>query len=162
MVIFIPSHLDPGSSLVVGDFQSSDEDLAVPYPENLKSFFKNWCFCHPVKDLANNIIKISLWPVFSLFWLLPAYSPNYYVVQKCVKTVLNILIFLETLKKCQMFSPFRKTLHAKQDVAIHFRRLEVRPFSLNRNSEEYNSNNLFVEEIPCRYIHNKVTSIYTT
>ena len=60
IVIFIPSHLDPGLSLVVGDFQSSDEDLAVPYPENLKSFFKNWCFCHPVKDLANNIIKISL------------------------------------------------------------------------------------------------------
>ena len=64
--------------------------------------------------------------------------------------ILNICLFVPVAQLSQTVYNQISTLHAKQDVAIHYRRLEVRPFSLNRNSEEFNSNNLFVEEIPCR------------
>lgn len=66
--------------------------------------------------------------------------------------ILNIALYVPVAQLSQTVYNQISTLHAKQDVAIHYRRLEVRPFSLNRNSEEYNSNNLFVEEIPCRII----------
>jgi hypothetical protein len=64
--------------------------------------------------------------------------------------ILNICLIVPVAQLSQTVYNQISTLHAKEDVAIHYRRLEVRPFSLNRNSEEFNSNNLFVEEIPCR------------
>ena len=64
--------------------------------------------------------------------------------------ILNICLLVPVAQLSQTVYNQISTLHSKQDVSIHYRRLEVRPFSLNRNSEEFNSNNLFVEEIPCR------------
>ena len=64
--------------------------------------------------------------------------------------ILNICLHVPVAQLSQTVYNQISTLHAKQDVAIHYRRLELRPHSLNRNSEEFNSNNLFVEEIPCR------------
>ena len=64
--------------------------------------------------------------------------------------ILNIVLFVPVAQLSQNVFNQISTLHTKEDIAIHYRRLEVRPFSLNRSSEEFNSNNLFVEEMPCR------------
>ena len=64
--------------------------------------------------------------------------------------ILNIALLVPVAQLSQVVFNQISTLHAKEDVAIHYRRLEVRPFTLNQNSEEFNSNNLFVEEMPCR------------
>ena len=91
-------------------------------------------------------IKIELDKSSDEFFLLTQNSdPEKYKVK-----FLNICLFVPVAQLSQTVYNQISTLHTKQDVAIHYRRLELRPFSLNRNSEEFNSSNLFVEEIPCR------------
>lgn len=93
-------------------------------------------------------VKIELDRTSDEFFLLTQETDT----EKYKVKILNIALYVPVAQLSQTVYNQISTLHAKQDVAIHFRRLEVRPFSLNRNSEEYNSNNLFVEEIPCRLI----------
>ena len=91
-------------------------------------------------------VKIELDRTSDEFFLLSLKTdPEKYKVK-----LLNVCLYVPVAQLSQTVYNQISTLHAKQDVAIHYRRLEVRPFSLNRNSEEFNSNNLFVEEIPCR------------
>ena len=93
-------------------------------------------------------VKIQLDRTSDEFFLLSLKTdPEKYKVK-----ILNICLLVPVAQLSQPVYNQIQTLHTKQDVAIHYRRLEVRSFSLNRNSEEFNSNNLFVEEIPCRYI----------
>jgi len=64
--------------------------------------------------------------------------------------ILNISMFVPVAQLSLPLYNQISTLQAKQDVSIHFRRLEVRSINLPRNSEEFNSTTLFSEEIPCR------------
>ena len=43
-------------------------------------------------------------------------------------------------------------LLTERSVPLHFRRIEIIPLSLNSGKEEYNSDNLFPSEIPCRIV----------
>ena len=49
------------------------------------------------------------------------------------------------------FSEIERVLAAKS-VAIHYRKVEIRNISLVAGKEEYNSDNLFPDEIPCRVV----------
>ena len=93
-------------------------------------------------------IKIELDRTSDEFFLITQKTDN----EKYKVKILNICLLVPVAQLSQTVYNQISTLHTKQDVAIHYRRLEIRPFSLNRNSEEFNSNNLFVEEIPCRIV----------
>ena len=49
------------------------------------------------------------------------------------------------------FSEIERVLVAKS-VAIHYRRIEIRQLSLSAGKEEYNSENLFPSDLPCRIV----------
>ncbi|MBM3937460.1 MAG: hypothetical protein FJ333_02235 [Sphingomonadales bacterium] len=44
------------------------------------------------------------------------------------------------------------SIYAKKSVALHYRRTEVRPITIPKFKEEFNSDTLFSEEMPCRLI----------
>ena len=62
----------------------------------------------------------------------------------------NICLLVPVAQLSQPVFQQLSTVQTKEDVAIHFRRLEVRPFNVPRNSEECNIENLFSDETPCR------------
>ena len=39
-----------------------------------------------------------------------------------------------------------------RSIGLHFRKIEILPISLPRNKQEFNSDNLFVDDIPCRIV----------
>lgn len=41
---------------------------------------------------------------------------------------------------------------ASKSVALHYRRTEIRPLAIPKEKEEFNSDNLFPDEVPCRLI----------
>jgi len=43
-------------------------------------------------------------------------------------------------------------LLTEKSVPLHFRKIEIRSLSLNSGKEEYNSDNLFPDEVPCRIV----------
>lgn len=47
------------------------------------------------------------------------------------------------------FSEIERVLVSKS-VAIHYRKIEIRTIGLTKGKEEYNSENLFTSELPCR------------
>ena len=56
----------------------------------------------------------------------------------------------------QVFQEINSILVRKNEpkaVGIHYRRVEVRPISLPRNKEEYNSDGLFTDsDLPCKIV----------
>lgn len=64
--------------------------------------------------------------------------------------ILNMCLYIPVGQLSQPVFQKISTIQAKEDVTIHFRRIEVRPFTLARGSEEYNSSNIFSDELPCR------------
>ena len=49
------------------------------------------------------------------------------------------------------FSEIERVLTSKS-VAIHYRKIEIRMLSLSAGKEEYNSENLFASDCPCRIV----------
>ena len=49
------------------------------------------------------------------------------------------------------FSEIERTL-ATKSVALHYRQIEIRNLSLIAGKEEYNSENLFTSDVPCRIV----------
>ena len=49
------------------------------------------------------------------------------------------------------FSEIERVLTSK-NVAIHYRKIEIRSLSLAKGKEEYNSENLFSSDVPCRIV----------
>jgi hypothetical protein len=77
--------------------------------------------------------------------------------------LLNIALFVPVAQlSAPVFQEINAILTRKNEpkaVGIHYRRLEVRPYSLPRNKVEYNSDALFCdEEIPCRIVIGFVTT----
>ena len=71
--------------------------------------------------------------------------------------ILNISLYVPVAQlAAPVFHELNSILTRKNEpkaVGIHYRRLEVRPYSMARNKVEYNSDGLFCdEEIPCRLV----------
>jgi len=65
-------------------------------------------------------------------------------LEKYRMKILNISMYVPVAQLSLPLYNQISTLQAKQDVSIHFRRLEVRSINLPRNSEEFNSTTLFL------------------
>jgi hypothetical protein len=77
--------------------------------------------------------------------------------------ILNIALFVPVAQlSAPVFQEINSILTRKNEpkaVGIHYRRLEVRPYSLPRNKVEYNSDAIFCDkEIPCRLVIGFVTT----
>ena len=71
--------------------------------------------------------------------------------------ILNISLFVPVAQlSSQVFQEINSILVRKNEpkaVGIHYRRIEVRPISLPRNKEEYNSDGLFTDsDLPCKIV----------
>ena len=71
--------------------------------------------------------------------------------------ILNIALYVPVAQlSAPVFQEINTILTRKNEpkaIGIHYRRLEVRPYSLPRNKIEYNSDGLFSdEEMPCRIV----------
>ena len=71
--------------------------------------------------------------------------------------ILNIALFVPVAQlSSQVFQEINTILTKKNEpksVGIHYRRIEVRPISLPRNKEEYNSDGLFTDsDLPCKIV----------
>ena len=71
--------------------------------------------------------------------------------------LLNIALFVPVAQlSSQVFNEINTILTKKDEpkaIGIHYRRIEVRPISLPRNKEEYNSDGLFTDsDLPCKIV----------
>ena len=71
--------------------------------------------------------------------------------------ILNISLLIPVAQlSSQVFQEINRILVSKNEpkaVGIHYRRTEVRPISLPRNKEEYNSDGLFTDsDLPCKIV----------
>ena len=71
--------------------------------------------------------------------------------------LLNIALFVPVAQlSSQVFQEINTVLTRKNEpkaIGIHYRRIEVRPISLPRNKEEYNSDGLFTDsDLPCKIV----------
>jgi hypothetical protein len=70
--------------------------------------------------------------------------------------ILNISLFVPVAQlSASVFSQISSILTTKEPkaIGIHYRKVEVRPYSLPRNKLEYNSDNLFCDsDSPCRIV----------
>jgi hypothetical protein len=71
--------------------------------------------------------------------------------------ILNIALFVPVAQlSAQVFQEINTIMTRKNEpkaIGIHYRRIEVRPISLPRNKEEYNSDGLFTDsDLPCKII----------
>lgn len=78
-------------------------------------------------------------------------------LEKYKLKILNIALYVPVAQlSAPVFHEINSILTRKNEpkaVGIHYRRLEVRPYSLPRNKVEYNSDGLFCdEEMPCRLV----------
>jgi hypothetical protein len=69
----------------------------------------------------------------------------------------NIALFVPIAQlAAPVFQEINNIMTRKNDpqtIAIHYRRIEVRPFSLGRNKVEYNSETLFTDsDLPCKIV----------
>ena len=69
----------------------------------------------------------------------------------------NIALFVPVAQlSSQVFQEINTILTRKNEpksIGIHYRRIEVRPISLPRNKEEYNSDGLFTDsDLPCKIV----------
>jgi len=65
-----------------------------------------------------------------------------------------------TIHECYLYVPIAQvsapiyneisSVLAKKSVSLHFRKTEIRPLSIPRNKEEFYSDSLFSDDIPCR------------
>ena len=66
--------------------------------------------------------------------------------------LLSIFLYVPVAQlSVSTFSELERVLTSKS-VAIHYRRIEVRSLSLLKGKEEYNSENLFTSDCPCRIV----------
>ena len=71
--------------------------------------------------------------------------------------LLNIALFVPVAQlSAQVFQEINTLMTRKTEpksIGIHYRRIEVRPISLPRNKEEYNSDGLFTDsDLPCKIV----------
>ena len=71
--------------------------------------------------------------------------------------LLNIALFVPVAQlSAQVFQEINSIMTRKNEpkaIGIHYRRIEVRPISLPRNKEEYNSDGLFTDsDLPCKIV----------
>ena len=71
--------------------------------------------------------------------------------------LLNIALFVPVAQlSSQVFQEINSLMTRKNEpksIGIHYRRIEVRPISLPRNKEEYNSDGLFTDsDLPCKIV----------
>ena len=71
--------------------------------------------------------------------------------------ILNIALFVPVAQlSSQVFSEINSIMTRKNEpkaIGIHYRRTEVRPISLPRNQEKYNSDGLFTDsDLPCKIV----------
>ena len=71
--------------------------------------------------------------------------------------LLNIALFVPVAQlSAQVFQEINTIMTRKNEpksIGIHYRRIEVRPISLPRNKEEYNSDGLFTDsDLPCKIV----------
>ena len=71
--------------------------------------------------------------------------------------LLNIALFVPVAQlSSQVFQEISTLMTRKNEpknIGIHYRRIEVRPISLPRNKEEYNSDGLFTDsDLPCKIV----------
>ena len=71
--------------------------------------------------------------------------------------LLNIALFVPVAQlSAQVFQEISTLMTRKtepKNIGIHYRRIEVRPISLPRNKEEYNSDGLFTDsDLPCKLV----------
>jgi hypothetical protein len=71
--------------------------------------------------------------------------------------LLNIALFVPVAQlSSQVYQEINTLMTRKNEpksIGIHYRRIEVRPISLPRNKEEYNSDGLFTDsDLPCKIV----------
>ena len=71
--------------------------------------------------------------------------------------LLNIALFVPVAQlSAQVYQEINTLMCRKNEpktIGIHYRRIEVRPISLPRNKEEYNSDGLFTDsDLPCKIV----------
>ena len=71
--------------------------------------------------------------------------------------ILNIALFVPVAQlSSAVFQEINTIMTRKNEpkaIGIHYRRIEVRPISLPRNKEEYNSDGLFTDsDLPCKIV----------
>ena len=88
-------------------------------------------------------------------------SPN---TEKYRLKLLNISLLVPVAQlSASVFQEINTIMTRKNEpktIGIHYRRIEVRPISLPRNKEEYNSDGLFTDsDLPCKivicFVHTK-------
>ena len=101
----------------------------------------------------NTKVKFELDRADDTFVILSTTEDN----EKYKLKILNIALFVPVAQlSSSVFSQISSIMTSKTDpkaIGIHYRRVEVRPFSLPRNKLEYNSDGLFSDsDSPCRIV----------
>jgi hypothetical protein len=77
--------------------------------------------------------------------------------EKYVLKIENIALYVPVAQlAAPVFQEINSIMTRKNDpqtISIHYRRVEVRPFSLGRNKAEFNSDTLFTDsDLPCKIV----------
>lgn len=157
----LASHMDPGESNVgwgerCGLFKKDYDNIRGEFRPNGATFFGRL-----LHDLVacetglppNTKVKFELDRADDSFVVmsLPTDSEKYKI------KILNISLLVPVAQlSSQVFQEVNRILVSKNEpkaIGIHYRRTEVRPISLPRNKEEYNSDGLFTDsDLPCKIV----------
>jgi hypothetical protein len=101
----------------------------------------------------NTKVKIELDRSENSFCLMCAEDDN----EEYILKIQNIALFVPVAQlSAPVFQEINSIMTRKnnpQTIAIHYRRIEVRSFSLGRNKKEYNSDTLFTDsDLPCKIV----------